>query len=287
VTVPVVIDGAGLAALPLRADAGVDQSVNQGAKVTLDGGGSAGDIDSMSWSAPAGVTLTGATTATPTFTAPTTAGKLTFTLTVTGNGKTVTDTVDITVKASNPAAAVITPVGATVLQNLPLTLDGSTSIGAAKYQWSQESGTTVTLNGDTTSSKLTFLYPKTTTPIVMRLTVRRADDPGTGACAAPTCDTSTITLTPQPDPLDPVRAKFDGKGRWTVDGSSNIQVSNNVRVYNGPTAGGTATLIGSALVDPTGAWKMDVRNSPVKPAACNCVSVESDRGGVQNAVPLT
>jgi hypothetical protein len=287
VTVPVAIDGAGLAALPLRADAGVDQSVNQGAKVTLDGGGSAGDIDSMSWSAPAGVTLTGATTATPTFTAPTTAGKLTFTLTVTGNGKTQTDTVDVTVKASNPAAAVITPVGATVLQNLPLTLDGSTSIGAAKYQWSQESGTTVALNGDTTSSKLTFLYPKTTTPIVMRLTVRRADDPGTGACVAPTCDTSTITLTPQPDPLGPVRAKFDGKNRWVVDGSSNIQVSNNVRVYNGPTAGGTATLIGSALVDPTGVWKMDVRNSPVKPAACNCVSVESDRGGVQNAVPLT
>jgi hypothetical protein len=70
VTVPVAIDGAGLAALPLRADAGVDQSVNQGAKVTLDGGASAGDIDSMSWSAPTGVTLTGATTATPTFTAP-------------------------------------------------------------------------------------------------------------------------------------------------------------------------------------------------------------------------
>jgi hypothetical protein len=178
---------------------------------------------------------------------------------VTGNGQTQTDSVDVTVKASNPAAAVITPVGATVLQNLPLTLDGTSSIGAAKYQWSQESGTSVALNGDTTSSKLTFLYPKTTTPIVMRLTVRRADDTGTGtACVAPTCDTSTITLTP-----------------------------NNVRVYNGPTAGGTATLIGSALVDPTGAWKVDVRNSPVKPAACNCVSVESDRGGQKLAVPLT
>src|SRR3954454_12263941 len=288
VTVLVVIAGAGRAVLPLRADAGVDQSVNQGAKVTLDGGGSAGDIDSMSWSAPAGVTLTGATTATPTFTAPTTAGKLTLTLTVTGNGQTRTDSVDITVKASNPAAAVTAPVGATVLQNLPLTLDGSASIGAAKYQWSQESGTAVALNGDTTSSKLTFLYPKTTTPIVMRLTVRRADDTGTGStCVAPSCDTSTITLTPQPDPLDPVRAKFDGKGRWVVDGSSNIQVSNNVRVYNGPTAGGTATLIGSALVDPTGAWKVDVRNSPVKPAACNCVSVEPARGGQKLPVPLT
>jgi hypothetical protein len=103
----------------------------------------------------------------------------------------------------------------------------------------------------------------------------------------PTCDTSTIPLTPQPDPLGPVRAKFDGKGRWVVDGSSNIQVSNNVRVYNGPTVGGSAQLIGSALVDPTGAWKIDVRNSPVTLAPCRCVSVESDRGGLELAVPVT
>jgi hypothetical protein len=288
VTVPVEIDGEGLAALPLRADAGPDISAEQGASVTLNGGGSSGDIDSLNWDAPAGVTLTGATTATPTFTAPSTAGKLTFTLTVTGNGETKTDTVDVTVKDSNPAQAVIAPVGATVLQNLPITLDASASVGAAKFEWSQESGTPVALNGDTTSAKLTFLYPKTSTPIVMRVRVRRSDDTGSGAtCAAPTCDTSTITLTPQPDPLTPIRAKFDGKGRWVVDGTSNIQVSNNVRVYNGPTAGGNATLIGSALVDPTGAWKVDVRNSPVTPAACRCVSVESDRGGQQLAVPLS
>jgi hypothetical protein len=287
VTVPVVIDGAGLAALALRADAGVDQTVEQGAKVTLDGGGSAGDIDSMSWSAPDGVTLTGADTATPTFTAPNAAGKLTFTLTVTGNGQTQTDSVDVTVKDQNPVLAAIAPVGATVLQNLPLTLDASTSVGAAKFEWSQVSGTPVSLNGDTTSSKLTFLYPKTATPIVMQVRVKRADAPATG-CVAPTCDTAQITLVPQPDPLGPIRAKFDaGKGRWVVDGTSNIQTSNNVRVYSGPTVGGNAPLIGSALVDPTGAWKVDVRGSKVTPAACNCVSVESDRGGQQLSVPIT
>jgi hypothetical protein len=286
VTVPVEIDGAGLAALPLRADAGLDQTVDQGAKVTLDGGASAGDIDSMSWSAPAGVTLTGATTATPTFTAPNAAGTLTFTLTVTGNGQTQTDSVNVTVKPNAPTLAVIAPVGATVLQNLPLTLDASSSVSAAKFEWSQVSGTPVTLNGDTTSSKLTFLFPKTADPIVMQVRVRRTDAATTG-CTAPTCDTAQITLTPQPDPLGPVRAKWDGKGRWVVDGTSNIQVSNNVRVYSGPTVGGTAPLIGSALVDPTGAWKVDVRNSPIKPAACNCVSVESDRGGQELAVPIT
>ena len=290
-TVPVVIDGAGLAALPLRADAGVDQTVEQGAKVALDGGASSGDIDTRSWSAPAGVTLSGANSATPSFTAPNSAGKLTFTLTVTGNGETKTDSVDVTVKASNPTLAAIAPVGATVLQNLPLTLDASTSVGAAKFEWSQVSGTPVTLNGDTTSSKLTFLFPKTANPIVMQVRVRRADDPGTG-CAAPTCDTAQITLVPQPDTLNtaanPIRAKYDaGKGRWVVDGTSSIQVSNNVRVYSGPTVGGSAPLIGSALVDPTGAWKVDVRGSAVKPAACNCVSVESDRGGQALSIPIT
>ena len=68
-------------------------------------------------------------------------------------------------------------MGATVLQNLPLTLDGSTSIGAAKYEWSQVAGdgTTVSLGADTTSSKLTFLFPKTTTPIHIQLRVRTAD----------------------------------------------------------------------------------------------------------------
>src|SRR3954447_16927284 len=290
VTVPVVIDGAGLAALPLRADAGIDQTVEQGSKVTLDGGGSAGDMDSMSWSAPAGVTLTGADTATPTFTAPTTAGKLTFTLTVTGNGQSRTDSVDVTVKASNPVNAAIASVGATVLQNLPLTLDASGSVAGATFQWSQVSGTPVALNGDTTSSKLTFLSPKPATPIVMQVRVRRADAPATG-CAAPTCDTAQITLVPTPDPLNAggnaLRAKFDGKDRWTISGGSNIQVSNNVRVYNGPSVGGNAPLIGSALVDPTGAWKVDVRGSAVKPAACNCVSAESDRGGVALSIPLS
>ena len=288
VTVPVTVDGQSLDPLPLIANAGPDQTVNQGAKVTLDGSGSAGDIDSLSWTAPAGTTLTGDTTAKPTFTAPTTAGTLTFTLTVKSGTETKTDTVDVKVNAATPARAQIAPVGATVLQNLPLTLDGTTSLGAAKYEWSQVPGdaTPVALGGDTTSSKLTFLYPKTATPIHIQLRVRSATDPGGTACSAPTCDTAVITLTPQADNLGAIRAKFDGKGRWVVDGTATVQESNNVRVYAGATIDPTK-LIGSALVDPTNAWKVDVRNSPVTLPACRCVSVESDRGGKQLSVPLS
>jgi hypothetical protein len=287
VTVPVTLSGQTLDPLPLIASAGVDQTVSAGAKVTLDGTGSAGDIDSLSWSGPAGITVSGATTTSPTFTAPATAGTLTFTLTVKSGTDTKTDTVDVKVNPVTPPTAVIGAVPAAVLQNLPITLDGSASVGA-KFEWSQDptDATKVSLGTDTTSSKLTFLYPKTTTPVHIILRVRSAADTG-GACdtPTPTCDVAKVTLTPLLDNLGTIRAKNDGKGRWVVDGSSSTSESNNVRVYAGPTIDPTK-LIGSALVDPTLAWKTDVRNSTVAVPTCRCVSVESDRGGKQLAVPM-
>ncbi|MEA2322985.1 MAG: hypothetical protein QOD81_2835 [Solirubrobacteraceae bacterium] len=285
VTVPVAIDGEGLAALPLLADAGPDITVEQGTTVTLNGGGSSGNIDSFSWNAPSDVTLTGADRAKATFTAPARETTLAFQLTVTGNGETKTDEVLVKVKPVNPAKAVIAPVGATVLQNLPITLDASGSDGAARFEWSQVSGTPVTLDNPNVA-RPTFLFPKTTTPITMRVRVRSsADQTATGgACAAPACDAATITLTPEPDLLLNIRAKNDGKGRWVVDGTSSVLVSNNVRVHAGATNAGA--LIGTGLVDPTGAWKVDVRNSQVAVPACRCVSVESDRGGSQLNIPL-
>jgi hypothetical protein len=276
VTVPVQVDGEAIDALPLLAVGGPDMNVSQGATVTLDAGASSGDVDSIQWTGPEGITINNADSAKATFTAPTTQTTLTFKVTITGNGKTVTDEVVVNVKASNPAKAVIAPNGDAVLQNLPLTLDGSGSEATAKYEWSQVDGAAVTIQ-DATTPKATFLFPKTTQPITMRLTVKRADYTGTG-CTAPTCDTSTITLTPALDTLGGVRAKFDaGKGRWTVDGSASILVSNNVRVYAGATVAG-GKLIGTALVDPTGAWKIDVRGSTVTNTSGR-VSIESDRGG--------
>ena len=81
---------------------------------TLDSGGSAGDIDSLSCSGPDGITLTGADQAKATFTAPNTATSLTFTLTVKSGTTTKTGDVVIKVNPANPAQAQIAPVGATV-----------------------------------------------------------------------------------------------------------------------------------------------------------------------------
>jgi K319-like protein len=77
------------------ANAGPDRTVAQNTLVQLDGTGST-NATGYQWVAPTGVTLTGANTATPSFTFPKQTTPLTFTLTVTGPGGTsAPDTVTI------------------------------------------------------------------------------------------------------------------------------------------------------------------------------------------------
>ncbi len=96
--------------LPPTANAGVDQQVLTGAAVSLNGSGSDtdGSIATLAWTQTGGtaVTMTGANTGTPTFTAPAAAGMLVFQLTVSDNqGATHADSV--TVSVSSLAAPVI------------------------------------------------------------------------------------------------------------------------------------------------------------------------------------
>jgi hypothetical protein len=85
------------------ANAGSPQSVIQGSLVTLDGTGSfspnGGTIVSYSWVQTSGtqVSLTGANTATPTFTAPTVATSLVFSLSVTDSTGAVSSPVTVSV----------------------------------------------------------------------------------------------------------------------------------------------------------------------------------------------
>src|SRR5919109_5304571 len=97
---------------PPTANAGTDQTVNEGDTVSLDGSGSSdpdGTIASYSWTQTAGTaaTLSGADSKTPSFTAPDVGANgdtLTFELTVDdGNGHTATDTVNISVQNVNQA----------------------------------------------------------------------------------------------------------------------------------------------------------------------------------------
>jgi hypothetical protein len=106
------------------ADAGPAQTVDEGTLVTLAGSGTdpEGEALSFNWTAPAGITLSDPTSATPTFTAPDVSTPTAFTLTleVCDEGPTVlcdTDTVVITV---NPVFEVIVDAAGEVIVNGPV-----------------------------------------------------------------------------------------------------------------------------------------------------------------------
>ena len=118
---------------PPTAEAGEDRTVEAGAAVTLSGSATdpntaIGDTLTYSWAQTGGtptVTLTGADTATPSFTAPSQAATLVFTLTVTDStGETDTDTVTVTV-SDTTAPMPMTPMPATLVSNLGQSADTS------------------------------------------------------------------------------------------------------------------------------------------------------------------
>jgi len=120
----------------------------------LNGTGSSdpdGSIAAYAWVQTAGttVTLAGADTATPNFTAPNASGSLTFALTVTDNhGARATASVILLVNRAPSANAGTDQM---VLANSPVTLSGTASSdidGAiSAYAWTQTAGTAITLAG--------------------------------------------------------------------------------------------------------------------------------------------
>ena len=159
---------------PPVADAGSDQTVNEGTTVTLDASGSSDPDDgvaSYQWEQTAGpdVALFDPTASQPTFSAPefqSGADTLTFSLMVTDNGGLFAgDTVTITVTDVNQPPVADAGADQTVLQvGLDVTLDGSNSSdpddGIAAYFWQQTAGPSVSLNDDS-AMRPTFVSPET------------------------------------------------------------------------------------------------------------------------------
>jgi len=160
---------------PPTANAGSDQLVLTGASVSLSGSGTDADgtIASLAWTQTAGsaVTLTGASSATPTFTAPASAEALEFRLTVTDNGGLArNDTVTVNVNAP-PVAAAGPDQTVITATNVSLSGSGTDANGTiASYAWTQTGGTAVTLSGASTATP-SFTAPATAGALEFQLTV--------------------------------------------------------------------------------------------------------------------
>jgi PKD repeat protein len=159
---------------PPQADAGNDQTVDEGVIVTLNGSSSLdidGGIVSYQWKqigSPA-VTLSNTASSRSTFTAPNVGpdgASLIFNLTVTDTGGLQnTDSCIVNISWQNkPPTAIVSPDYMEPKEGTLVTLDGSASKdsddGIASYLWTQIDGDPVSLS-DPTSAVATFTAPKT------------------------------------------------------------------------------------------------------------------------------
>ena len=171
---------------PPVADAGPDQTISPRATVQLDATGSSdpdGDPLTYAWAQTGGngVTLSDASSATPTFTAPAarrgSASVFTFQVTVSDpGGASTTDTVVITIPSNDEPIPDAGP-DQTVQGGSTVTLDASSSTDPEgdplTYGWSQRSGPRVTLS-DPSVATPTFTAPAATATdqtLVFRVTI--------------------------------------------------------------------------------------------------------------------
>ena len=256
------------ATLNWSAEAGPNQTVEEEDTVSLSGRALSGGADltlqgvrqpSYSWRHTAGggtaiVSLTGADTATPSFTAPNLLANddLTFTLTVTVGNNTRTDTVVVTVEADNDDPTANAGSDQTVYEASAVTLSGRGSDPEGEslsYAWSQTGGIPLVTLAGATSATARFTAPLTTVDLTLtfELTVT--------AGGASHTDTVVVTVEPLVLMADAGEEQVVGEGdRVTLDGSrSTAPLGAGPLTYSWSQIGGSplVTLTGDTTARPS------------------------------------
>ena len=153
--------------IPPVANAGFDQTVNEGVSVILDGTASFdpdNDILTYLWTAPTGITLSSTSASKPTFTAPEVTSNTNYTFSLVVNDGTMNSTADqviITVMQVNKSPIVNAGINQVVNEGVLVTLDGTASSDpdndVLTYLWSAPAGITLS---STSASKPTFTTPE-------------------------------------------------------------------------------------------------------------------------------
>jgi hypothetical protein len=262
---------------PPIARAGLGVSANEGASVTLDGSGSSdpdGSPLTFAWQqvddAAPRVVLTGAATATVSFTAPEVAaagGLLTFALTVTdADGETSVDEVQVTVNNVNRAPVVDAGPDQAIGEGVLARLSGTNSTdddGVLTYAWQQTGGTAVTLS-DATAASPTFTTPRV--PVggeALTFTLRVTDQEGLASEDSVIVNVSDVNTPPvaaagaDASVAESALVILDGTNSADPDAPQGSIVAYSWRQTAGPTVtivdGNTATArIRTPLVTPAG-----------------------------------
>jgi len=276
-TIPVSVTGLPDGPIPVTAHAGEDQTVLFGSPVTLNGLNSTGVITTFSWTQLSGteITIEGADTATPSFTAPSSETTLLFELTVDGEGGASKDTVAVNIIefASIPIANA--GPNQSVQQGEVVTLSGSATGTVTHYQWEQISGPIVQLTNANTATT-TFQFPNQTVPLSFRLTVN-----GPGGTSFDDIQVTTVPII-----LSITRAEFRSRdAEWRISGNSDvIGIGATISIFIGNSLSGL--LLSQVAVDALGEWAYRIEGSSVLPDETRAVSIQSSSSATLLNVPL-
>ncbi|WP_147446473.1 myxosortase-dependent M36 family metallopeptidase [Corallococcus sp. CA047B] len=236
------------------ANAGADFEADARSSVTLAGSGSDADGTAVTylWEQTVGpsVTLTGADTASASFTAPdvNTATELTFQFTVTSGGQSTTDLVNVTVRKLNRHPVGEAPAAVSADEGSNVELDASSITDpdgdALTYAWTQVGGPSVTATG-TNAAVLKFTAPQVQadTAVAFSLVVTDAD----GATAGPFVYTVTVKQVNQaPVAKARVISGVRGGELVKVDASTSTDPDHETLTYAWAQTGGSSVSLTGA-----------------------------------------